>query len=145
MVRRLAGKFDIEPESNLAACSLLWQGGSELDRDEALRRWNLAPVVTRRSMAAVDTADKQWPPAAIKAAAAFRSSAPPVPSPPPEPQAAPSPEADAAAPSAAAAAAAAPSAAALAAAPSDVRPPLESAPLERAAAEIAATPALQAT
>jgi len=118
VVRRLAGKFDIEPESNLAACSLLWQGGSELDRDEALRRWNLAPVVTRRSMVAIDTADKRWPPAAIKAAAAFRSSAPPVAPLPQEPQAAPSPEADAAAPSPAAAAAAA----AATAAPSPAAP-----------------------
>jgi len=79
IVRRLAAKFDIEPETQLAACSLLWADGSSVEREEALRRWNYAPLTTRRSMAQLDVTAKQWPPAAIAAAREFRAAAPPVP------------------------------------------------------------------
>lgn len=79
VVRRVAAKFDIEPETQLAACSLLWADGSSVEREEALRRWNYAPLTTRRSMAQLDVTAKQWPPAAIAAAREFRAAAPPVP------------------------------------------------------------------
>jgi len=84
IVRRVAAKFDIEPETQLAACSLPWAGGSEIEKDEALRRWSLAPVETRRSMVAMDLKEKSWPPAARLAAMQFRAVAPvPPPVPPP--------------------------------------------------------------
>ena len=79
--RRLAAKFDIEPETNLAVCSLLWKDGTEVDRDEALRRWKVAPLTTKRQMLAFDVAKRQWPPSAVLASKDFRSAVPP---PPPE-------------------------------------------------------------
>ncbi len=75
IARRLVAKFDIEPESNLAVDSLLWADGSANDREEALRRWKLAPVETRSRMVKIDPAERAWPPTATKAADEFRAAA----------------------------------------------------------------------
>ena len=79
IIRRVAAKYDLEPEAQLAACSMLWDGGNELEQQEALRRWNYAPLTTRRSMATLDVRSKQWPPTALLAANNFRAAAPEVP------------------------------------------------------------------
>ena len=79
IIRRVVAKYDLEPEGQLAACSMLWDGGNELEQQEALRRWNYAPLATRRSMATIDVRSKQWPPTALLAANNFRAAAPQVP------------------------------------------------------------------
>jgi len=72
LARRLAAKFDIEPETTLSVCSLLWRDGTETDREEALRRWKFVPQVTKDKMLAFDVAKSKWPPRAVAAAAQFR-------------------------------------------------------------------------
>lgn len=79
IVRRLAGKFDLEPECNLAACSLLWGSSRDSDKDEALNRWKALPVVTQRRMQEIDVAQNLWPPAARQASRAFLAAVPPPP------------------------------------------------------------------
>ena len=76
LARRLASKFDIEPETTLTICSLLWRGNdpmsAQADRDEALRRWKIAPESTKEKMLAFDVKARLWPPSATAAAASFR-------------------------------------------------------------------------
>ena len=79
--RRLAAKFDIEPETTLAVCTLLWKDGGDVDHDEALRRWSNAPLITKRQMLAFDVSKRLWPPGAASASKVFLSA---VPRPPPE-------------------------------------------------------------
>jgi len=131
IVRRLAAKFDIEPETTLVVCAELWQGGNEAERREALSRWNTVPVSSRQGMIAIDTSERLWPPAARDAASTFLAAAPPIPAPeaaageaaptPPPPTA--SPPAAAAASEAAAPVPAPPPAAPLPAAPPPAAPP----------------------
>ena len=73
--RRTAAKFDIEPETNLAVCSMLWRDGPPPDRDEAMRRYKVLPVPTREKMETVDLESRGWPPKAQKAAAEFLAEA----------------------------------------------------------------------
>ena len=75
--RRTSAKFDLEPETNLATCSMLWRDGSQAERDEALRRYNLLPMQTKQSMETVDLVGRGWPPNARAAAAIFLGEARP--------------------------------------------------------------------
>jgi len=72
LVRRVANKFDLEPECAVAVSSLLYSDGTTVDREEALRRWNLLPDPVRRKALDFDIGARQWPPAAADAAAVFR-------------------------------------------------------------------------
>mmetsp|Transcript_50509 Transcript_50509/g.139851 ORF Transcript_50509/g.139851 Transcript_50509/m.139851 type:complete len:309 (-) Transcript_50509:369-1295(-) len=72
IVRRVTNKFDLEPECAIATSSLLYADGVAIDRDEALRRWNLLPAEVRQKALDVDIVARQWPPAAVDAASAFR-------------------------------------------------------------------------
>ncbi|KAL1522740.1 hypothetical protein AB1Y20_017713 [Prymnesium parvum] len=72
IIRRVANKFDLEPECALAASSILYADGLPSDQEEALRRWKLLPAPVRSKALAVDTAAREWPPAAVEAAVAFR-------------------------------------------------------------------------
>ena len=102
IARRLVAKFDIEPESNLGVCSLLWKDGSAADRDEALRRWAFLPVATKERMAAIDYAQREWPADLRASAEEFLASvSSPAPAAAPAPSE-PQPAAAAAAPAAAA-------------------------------------------
>ena len=79
IARRVAAKFDLEPESQLAAIALLWgDEATAVDRDEALVRWRGLPEDTQRRMVATDTAARDWPPSARRAASAFLGAAPPM-------------------------------------------------------------------
>jgi len=75
IARRLTAKFDIEPESNLCVCALLWRDGagpgSDADREEALRRWSTLPVPSKQTAARLDLQARAWPPKAREAAAGF--------------------------------------------------------------------------
>lgn len=73
IARRLSAKFDIEPECTLAVCSLLWRDGADAGREEALRRYRLAPLTTKQRMAAIDPASKEWTPTGVIAAREFLS------------------------------------------------------------------------
>lgn len=123
LVRRLAAKFDIEPETTLGVCSLLWGDGTTAERDEALRRWNNAPATTKRAILKYDVGMRQWPPGATAVSKEFRAAVPP---PPPEPQAQPTAtppaSADTAAPTA----------------PSEARAPAPALPAEVAGGAVAA-------
>lgn len=111
--RRVAAKFDLEPETNLVVCSILWRDATPADREEALRRYNYLPVSSRERMEKVDFAERGWPPQAIANARRFLSDVRPAdasaPSPHPGSAAAtvptPTPSAPSPAPPAAAAAA----------------------------------------
>jgi tetratricopeptide (TPR) repeat protein len=78
IARRAAGKFDIEPECNLAVCSLLWRDGSDADKSEALSRWKFAPLDTKKRMAAFDTTARDWPPSTRESAKQFLEAMPPL-------------------------------------------------------------------
>ena len=89
-IRRVAKKFDIEPESQLALYMATATAGGERDAAEALRLWTVAPASVKEAAAAVDFAQRQWPPAAEKAARAFlavvtANGPPPAPSAPASP------------------------------------------------------------
>lgn len=70
-IRRVAAKFDIEPESQLALYMATATAGGDRGAAEALRLWTIAPASVKEAAAAVDFAQRQWPPAAEKAAKAF--------------------------------------------------------------------------
>ena len=76
--RRVAAKFDLEPETNLAVCSMLWRDGNAADRDEALRRYKLLPTSTRTRMETIDYKARAWPPNAKAAALTFLDEARPT-------------------------------------------------------------------
>uniref|UniRef100_A0A7S4ETF5 Tetratricopeptide repeat protein n=1 Tax=Chrysotila carterae TaxID=13221 RepID=A0A7S4ETF5_CHRCT len=75
IVRRVANKFDLEPECTLAASSMLWSGGTDTERSEAMLRWKQLPAQMRtRSLAFVDEktfSAREWPPKAVAAAEEF--------------------------------------------------------------------------
>ncbi|KAL3892508.1 MAG: hypothetical protein SGPRY_015066, partial [Prymnesium sp.] len=48
ILRRVANKFDLEPECAIAVSSLLYADGIAVDREEALQRWKLTPEPVRR-------------------------------------------------------------------------------------------------
>uniref|UniRef100_A0A7S3B6A1 Tetratricopeptide repeat protein n=1 Tax=Haptolina ericina TaxID=156174 RepID=A0A7S3B6A1_9EUKA len=73
LARRVANKFDLEPECAIAVSSMLWTDGIEADRTEALRRWRLLPQPVREKALVFDLASREWPPAAVEAAATFKS------------------------------------------------------------------------
>jgi len=70
-IRRVAAKFDIEPESQLALYMATASAGGERGAAEALRLWTVAPASVKEAAAGMDFAQRQWPPAAEKAAKAF--------------------------------------------------------------------------
>jgi len=72
LARRVANKFDLEPEAAIAVSSMLWADGIEADQTEALRRWKVLPEPVRAKALVFDLAAREWPPAAVDAAAAFR-------------------------------------------------------------------------
>jgi tetratricopeptide (TPR) repeat protein len=82
IARRLAGKYDIEPETNLAVCTLLWRDGTESARQEALLRYSRQPVVTKERMTKVDFERQEWPPASRAAAKEFLAAVAPPEAPP---------------------------------------------------------------
>ena len=64
-------RFDIEPESQLALYMATASAGGERGAAEALRLWTVAPASVKEAAAGMDFAQRQWPPAAEKAAKAF--------------------------------------------------------------------------
>ena len=71
IVRRVAAKFDIEPECQLALYTITTAVNGERGAAEALRLWNVAPSTVKERTVAIDFADRGWPPAAANAARAF--------------------------------------------------------------------------
>ena len=71
IIRRVAAKFDIEPECQLALYFSTATAGGERGAAEALRLWTIAPASVKEAAAALDLAERQWPPAAADAAKAF--------------------------------------------------------------------------
>ena len=70
-IRRVAAKFDIEPESQLALYFATASAGGERGAAEALRLWTIAPSSVKEAAAGMDFAQRQWPPAAEEKAKAF--------------------------------------------------------------------------
>ena len=68
---RFPRRFDIEPESQLALYMATASAGGERGAAEALRLWTVAPASVKEAAAGMDFAQRQWPPAAEKAAKAF--------------------------------------------------------------------------
>ena len=52
-------KFDLEPETNLVVCSILWRDERLWTVLEALRRYNYLPVSSRERMEKVDFAERE--------------------------------------------------------------------------------------
>ena len=77
IARRVAAKFDLEPETNLAICSMLWRDGTEVEHEEALRRYAFLPTQTKERMEVLDYEDRGWPPNAEAAARKFLREAKP--------------------------------------------------------------------
>jgi len=70
-IRRVAAKFDLEPESQLALYFTTASAGGERGAAEALRLWNIAPSSVKEAATNVDFAQRQWPPAAEEKAKEF--------------------------------------------------------------------------
>ena len=70
-IRRVAAKFDIEPESQLALYFATASAGGERGATEALRLWTIAPSSVKEAAAGMDFDQRQWPPAAVEKAKAF--------------------------------------------------------------------------
>ena len=83
-----------QPETYLAVMALLWKDGSDVDREEAMRRWKIAPLPSKQKMATFDETEraKGWPMSAREAARTFLQAVPPL---PPEPVAPPAEMAEA--------------------------------------------------
>lgn len=71
IVRRVAAKFSVEPECQLALYTATAAAGGERGAAEALRLWNVTPKDVREAASAFDYAKRQWPPSATVAAKAF--------------------------------------------------------------------------
>ncbi|EOD25826.1 hypothetical protein EMIHUDRAFT_205984 [Emiliania huxleyi CCMP1516] len=71
IVRRVAAKFDIEPECQLALYAATNAAGGERGTAEAQRLWSVAPGEVKQRVAELDLAQRQWPPAAADAARTF--------------------------------------------------------------------------
>ena len=73
ILRRVANKYELEPECAIAASSLLYSDGLPGDQEEALRRWRVLPEVVREQAFAFDLTKREWPPRAKEAANVFRT------------------------------------------------------------------------
>ena len=71
IVRRVAAKYSVEPECQLALYTATAAAGGEQGAAEALRLWNVTPKDVREAASAFDYAKRQWPPSATVAAKAF--------------------------------------------------------------------------
>lgn len=73
IVRRVAAKFSVEPECQLALYTATSAAGGERGAAEALRLWSVTPKDVREAASTFDYAKRQWPPSATDAAKAFLS------------------------------------------------------------------------
>lgn len=82
IARRVANKFDLEPEVVLAVSAMLWENGGDSETTEALERWRVTPKAIKQKAAVLPGSEtlkaRQWPPQAEKAAAVFLQALPPA-------------------------------------------------------------------
>ena len=71
IARRVATKFDLEPEVQVAVGALQLAGGTDQDRTLALQQWRGVPASVKQRAVEFDLKGREWPPAALDAAAAF--------------------------------------------------------------------------
>ena len=64
-------KFDLEPEVQVAVGALQLAGGTDQDRTLALQQWRGVPASVKQRAVEFDLKGREWPPAALDAAAAF--------------------------------------------------------------------------